>query len=139
MTILSSSCSLVIPIKKEKPKQEINNIHKVKLKNLPAEGEIIRRGRGVFIKTVCNTEVYSTSPGIVIYSGNDIKEYNWLVIVQREDGVMHVYGNLSEAKVSKKERIKKGTLIGFSGKDKYGTCGVIYEIRTAEGDPLIIE
>ncbi len=105
-------------------------------RDLPIDGQVIKRGRGIFIKADCNETVYSTSSGTVIYSGNDIREYGWLVIVQRDNGMMHVYGNLSKISVKKRDHVEIGSIIGFSGRNKEGICGVIYEVRTAEGDPI---
>lgn len=105
---------------------------------LPVDGRIISRGRGVFIESECGKEVISVSDGYVIYSGDDLKEYGWLVIIEGGDGLMYVYGNLLKGEVYKGENVKEGFVIGYVGENGKGRCGVIYEVRNREGDPLKI-
>ena len=135
MITLSYSCSLVIPVKQGTYRTfEERSISA----DLPLEGNIVREGRGVFIEAECGAEVFSVSDGSVIYSGDDIKRYGWLIIVESTDGLMYIYGNLKEGKVFKGETVKKGNILGYAGEDEDGRCGVIYEVRNREGDPLKI-
>ncbi len=135
MITLSYSCSLVIPVKQGTYRVPEDRDISV---DLPVEGNMVKKGRGVFIEAECGAEVFAVSDGNVIYSGDDIKRYGWLIIVESVDGLMYVYGNLKEGKVFKGEKVKRGNILGYAGEDEEGRCGVIYEVRNREGDPLKI-
>ncbi len=105
---------------------------------LPVRGRLEKTERGYFIHTSCGEFFRSVSEGRVLYSGDDIKNYYWVVMVESEEGLVYVYAKGESALVKRGERVKKGQPLGKVG--KYGeTCGILFEVRDTEGKPLNFE
>ena len=101
----------------------------------PAKGIVKESGRGFFIRTSCGDYVRAVEEGRVVYSGKDLGNYGWVVIVEQKDGLVSVYGKMERPWVRTGERVKVRQVIGKVGKDK-GVCGLYYELRDRKGDPV---
>ncbi|WP_457600720.1 murein hydrolase activator EnvC family protein [Hydrogenivirga sp.] len=103
--------------------------------HLPVKGAVYKSGRGVFIKTRCSGFVRAVQSGKVAYSGRDLGNYGWVVIVEQEDGFVSVYGKLGKPWVKSGERVRNRQVIGRVGRVK-DACGVYYELRNSTGEPV---
>ncbi len=124
----------------EKKMKEIKTPRKKKQRAVtypypPVKGTIIRKDRGIYIKTRCGAFVRAVEGGRVIYAGKDVNAYGWVVIVEQRDGFISVYGRLGKPWVSKGEQVKVRQVLGRVG--KYRTsCGLYYELRDKRGNPV---
>lgn len=87
----------------------------------PARGEILRAFKvdgndGIDIAVPEGTDVKAVEKGIVIYAGDGLKDFGNTVLVRHEDGLVTVYGHLSELKKKRGEKVRRGDVIGKSGK-----------------------
>jgi septal ring factor EnvC (AmiA/AmiB activator) len=87
----------------------------------PARGEILRAFKvdgndGIDIGVPEGTAVKAVEKGIVIYAGDGLKDFGNTVLVRHEDGLVTVYGHLSELKKKRGEKVRRGDVIGKSGK-----------------------
>ncbi len=89
LLILTASC-----VQKVERKEEVG---KPPVYYAPAKGSVEPRERGFFIRTGCGKFVRAVESGRVIYSGRSVESYGWIVIVSQRDGLVSVYGNMSEA------------------------------------------
>ncbi len=110
-------------------------IPKVKL---PVKGTVERAERGVFIKTSCNEFFRAVEDGKVIYSGNSLKQYDWVVMINQKDGFISVYAKAENSFVKKGEIVKKSQVLGKVGRSG-DSCGILYELRTEDGSPIRFE
>ena len=99
------------------------------------------RHLGIDIKTDCSVPIKSSEDGKVIYAGNSIKAYGNLVIIKHPNRYNTVYGHIGRIAVKDGQYVKKGDIIGFTGKLNNGNdCGVYFEIRknASPVDPLVL-
>ncbi len=84
---------------------------------------------GIDFKAKINTSIYSTGNGIIVFAGYK-KGYGRCIIIQHVLEHKTVYGHLNKILVENGQQIKKGELIGLSGKSGI-TSGphLHYEIR----------
>ncbi|MBK1866930.1 murein hydrolase activator EnvC family protein [Aestuariivirga sp. YIM B02566] len=87
----------------------------------PARGEILRAFKvdgndGINIAVPEGTNVKAVENGIVIYAGDGLKDFGNTVLVRHEGGLVTVYGHLSELKKKRGENVRRGDVIGKSGK-----------------------
>jgi murein DD-endopeptidase MepM/ murein hydrolase activator NlpD len=61
------------------------------------------------------TEVYATGDGSVIESGWNSGGFGNCIVIDHGYGFQTVYGHLSDIKVSRSQKVKRGDLIGISG------------------------
>ncbi|MCX8164039.1 MAG: M23 family metallopeptidase [Aquificaceae bacterium] len=104
----------------------------------PVKGRVSATDRGYYIHTPCGEFFRSVSDGKILYSGDDIKGYGWVVMVDGEDGLVYVYGRAESVLVKRGERVKRGQPLGRVGKTQDG-CGLLFELRNAEGKPVSFE
>lgn len=104
---------------------------------MPVKGQPSRSDRGFYIKTSCGEFFRSVSDGKVLYAGNDLKNYNWVVMVE-SDGFVYVYAKAGSSLVKKGERVAKGQTLGKVGQNPEG-CGILFEVRNTEGKPVDFE
>ncbi len=149
--IFLSSCGLVhiefrerTPQKKEKvyrqkePTREEGKASESLLVRLPVKGKPVKLKRGYFIETGCDEFFRSISQGRVLYAGDELKSYSWLVIIEQVDGYMAVYGKANRLFVKKGERRKREQVLGKVGREGE-RCGIFFDIRNKDGIPVSFE
>jgi murein DD-endopeptidase MepM/ murein hydrolase activator NlpD len=88
------------------------------------------RNDGINISVPEGTPIKAAENGVVIYSGSSLKELGNAVLVRHDDGTVTVYGNASELKVQRGQKIQRGQTIASSGMS--GTASqpqVHFEVR----------
>ncbi len=114
----------------------------------PVEGKVInhfvnnarKRHLGIDIKTECSIPIKAAEDGKVIFAGDSIKAYGNLIIIKHAKRFNTVYGHVGQIAVKEGQTVKKGDLIGFTGKlNGSDVCGVYFEIRknAIPVDPLV--
>jgi Membrane-bound metallopeptidase len=79
--------------------------------------------------------VQAVEPGQVIYSGNTLKAYNYIVLIKTPENLVDVYTYLGKVFVAKGDYVKKGAIIGEVGVDPIdNVCKLLYETRNTNGD-----
>lgn len=89
----------------------------------PLRGKILRSfgatakggGKGLEISAKENSEVKAAAAGQVIYSGDGVKGYGYLIIVQHQDDIYTVYGFNSRNLVNQGDFVSQGEKIALSG------------------------
>lgn len=71
---------------------------------------------GVDLKAHVGTKVMAAHDGSVVYAGNKISGYGWMIVLKDKSGIMSVYAHHQKILVKKGQRITKGQLIAYSGK-----------------------
>ncbi len=104
----------------------------------PADGKIIKgfvnnhsvRHLGIDIQTECDAPIKASEDGKVIYAGDSIKPYGNLIIIKHEKKMTTIYGHVGKILVKDKQWVKKGQVIGKTGKlNNSDVCGLYFEIR----------
>ncbi|MFN3265093.1 MAG: peptidoglycan DD-metalloendopeptidase family protein, partial [Aquificaceae bacterium] len=93
-----------MPQKREEPPK----LAEVLRVQAPVKGRAIRTQRGYFIATSCGEFFRSVGDGRVLYAGDDIKNYSWVVMVDGGDGLVYVYGYAESLLVKRGENVKRG-------------------------------
>jgi len=110
----------------------------------PVKGKVVKgfvnnakeRHLGIEIETDCLTPVRSAEDGRVMFADKIIKSYGNTVIVRHSNKFSTTYGHLEKMAVKSGKIVRKGEIIGYTGKiDDKGKCGVYFEIRK-DGKPL---
>ncbi|MFN3599617.1 MAG: murein hydrolase activator EnvC family protein [Aquificaceae bacterium] len=123
--------------KKEAPKPSQEKPASLRVP-MPVKGKTTPTERGYYITTSCNEFFRSVSDGRVLYAGDDIKNYRWIVMVESNEGLVYVYAMVDSLLVKRGEGVKRGQPLGKVGKNKE-TCGLLFEIRDQEGRPVSFE
>jgi hypothetical protein len=105
---------------------------------MPVKGTPIRTQRGYFIKSSCDEFFRAVKRGKVLYAGDDLKGYGWVVMVEQEDGYITVYTRAERVFVKKGESVKRGQVLGKVGKQGQD-CGIGFELRLKDGSPINFE
>ncbi|NPA17155.1 MAG: LysM peptidoglycan-binding domain-containing protein [Aquificae bacterium] len=104
----------------------------------PVNGKVIdpfvnntkKRHLGVDIKTDCNSPIKAAEDGEVIFAGDSIKAYGNLIVIRHAKRFTSVYGHVGKISVKEKQKVKKGEIIGYTGKlNGSEHCGIYFEIR----------
>lgn len=105
----------------------------------PARGRIISnygdalgasKNDGIDISVPRGTPIKAAENGIVIYAGDGLKRFGNTILVRHENGIVTVYGNASELKVTRGERVRRGQEIALSGMSGAAeTPRVHFEVR----------
>jgi len=87
----------------------------------PARGEILRGFKvdgndGIDIAMPEGTDIKAVEKGIVIYAGDGLTDFGNTVLMRHENGLVTVYGHLSELKGRRGQTVEAGDVIGKSGK-----------------------
>jgi murein DD-endopeptidase MepM/ murein hydrolase activator NlpD len=93
---------------------------------------------GIDIAVPEGTPVKAAENGVVIYAGDGLKEFGNTVLVRHDDGLVTVYGNASELKVQRGQKVKRGDQIAVSGMSGSATAPKLhFEVRknSAPVDP----
>jgi murein DD-endopeptidase MepM/ murein hydrolase activator NlpD len=90
----------------------------------PLMGEVIspfgsvgkgERNDGINIATPVGTPIHAAAAGTVTYSGNELKGYGNLVLIQHDDGYVTAYAHAESISVNRGDRVEKGQTIGLAG------------------------
>lgn len=73
------------------------------------------RNPGIDISVPEGTPVKSAENGVVIYSGAGLKDLGNTVLVRHDNGTVTVYGNASDLKVKRGDKVTRGQVIALSG------------------------
>lgn len=71
---------------------------------------------GIIIKSKEKDPFVAINDCVIMYVGNDIKFFNFVVIAMHSDGNTSVYTNISPI-VKKNQKVHKGDIIGYADKD----------------------
>lgn len=87
----------------------------------PARGKILRAFKvegndGIDIALPEGTDIKAVEKGIVIYAGDGLRDFGNAVLLRHENGLVTVYGHLSEMKRKRGAKVRRGDVIGRSGK-----------------------
>ncbi len=114
----------------------------------PANGRIVssfgsnvggRPNDGIDISVPRGTPVKAAENGVVIYSGEGLKELGKTVLVRHANGMVSVYGHLDSASVNRGDNVTRGQTIGASGMSGSAKQPQLhFEVRkdTAPVDPV---
>ena len=90
----------------------------------PARGQVItgfaktengKRNDGIDISMPTGTPVKAAENGVVIYSGDGLKEYGKTVLIRHDDGLVTVYAHADQLNVSRGDKVTRGQVIASSG------------------------
>jgi len=90
----------------------------------PARGQVItgfgksengKRNDGIDISLPAGTPVKAAENGVVIYSGDGLKEYGKTVLVRHDDGLVTVYAHANTLNVARGDKVVRGQVIASSG------------------------
>ena len=90
----------------------------------PARGQIItgyaqtengKRNDGIDISMPTGTPVKAAENGVVIYSGDGLKEYGKTVLIRHDDGLVTVYAHADQLNVNRGDKVARGQVIASSG------------------------
>ncbi|MDP3524791.1 MAG: peptidoglycan DD-metalloendopeptidase family protein [Hoeflea sp.] len=90
----------------------------------PARGQVItgfgktengKRNDGIDISLPAGTPVKAAENGVVIYSGDGLKEYGKTVLVRHDDGLVTVYAHANSLNVARGDKVVRGQVIASSG------------------------
>lgn len=90
----------------------------------PARGQVItgfaknedgKRNDGIDISMPTGTPVKAAENGVVIYSGDGLKEYGKTVLVRHDDGLVTVYAHANDLHVKRGDKVARGQVIASSG------------------------
>ncbi|GKT12333.1 MAG: lipoprotein NlpD [Thiomicrorhabdus sp.] len=70
--------------------------------------------------------VNAVAPGKVVYSGNGIINFGWMVVVKHDDGFMSVYAHNTSVLVKEGDRVKSGQFISTLGASGNATSPKLY-------------
>ena len=90
----------------------------------PARGQVItgygksedgKRNDGIDISMPNGTPVKAAENGVVIYSGDGLKEYGKTVLIRHDDGLVTVYAHADKLTVNRGDKVARGQVIANSG------------------------
>ena len=79
---------------------------------LPVKGKATPTDRGYYINTACGEYFRSVGEGRVLYAGNDIKNYGWVVMVEGDEGLVYVYAKAGSILVKRGGKGKEKPALG---------------------------
>ena len=91
----------------------------------PARGQIItgyaetndgKRNDGIDISVPMGSPIKAAENGVVIYSGDGLKEYGNTVLIRHDDGLVTVYAYADSLEVQRGDKVQRGQVIASSGK-----------------------
>lgn len=90
----------------------------------PLKGKIVekygekpgfRKNDGIDIEALENTPFYAADDGVVVYAGNQLEGYGWLILVRHSNNFVTAYAYGAEIFVAENDIVKKGQKIGSVG------------------------
>src|SRR5690606_41089346 len=70
---------------------------------------------GIDILVPAGTTVKAAENGVLIYSGDGLKEFGQTVLIRHDNGLVTVYGHNSEILVQRGQKVRRGEDIAKSG------------------------
>lgn len=105
----------------------------------PATGSLIARfgptgkgqvNQGVDISLPIGTDIAAAADGIVAYVGDGVNDYGGLILIRHGGGWATAYGHASALLVARGQAVKKGQIIGRSGRSGFAEQPKLhFEIR----------
>lgn len=80
-----------------------------------AKSEDGRRNDGIDISMPVGSAVKAAENGVVIYSGDGLKEYGNTVLIRHDNGLVTVYAHAQSLNVSRGDKVQRGQTIASSG------------------------
>lgn len=85
--------------------------------------------QGILLHAKLGDPIVAIDEGKVIYSGDGVKGYGNLILIQHNDNIISVYGNNYSNYVSEGQLIKKGELIASVGESTGNIPRLYFELR----------
>ncbi|MEJ1120617.1 M23 family metallopeptidase [Phyllobacterium sp. CCNWLW109] len=100
----------------------------------PVRGRVVanygKGSDGIDISVPEGTPIKAAESGVVIYSGDGLKEFGNTVLVRHDNGLVTVYGNASKLNVQRGQKVKRGEELGASGMTGNATTPKLhFEVR----------
>ncbi|MBZ9653605.1 peptidoglycan DD-metalloendopeptidase family protein [Phyllobacterium lublinensis] len=100
----------------------------------PVRGRVVanygKGSDGIDISVPEGTPIKAAENGVVIYSGDGLKEFGNTVLVRHDNGLVTVYGNASKLNVQRGQKVKRGEELGKSGMTGNATSPKLhFEVR----------
>jgi murein DD-endopeptidase MepM/ murein hydrolase activator NlpD len=94
------------------------------------------RHAGIDILAPAGAEVRAASPGLAEYTGNGMRGYGSVVILDHGEGITTLYGHLATIHVQSGEIVPAGAVIGTIGRSGNATTHHLhFEVRV-DGEPV---
>lgn len=127
-------------------KQEVAKVTPVNKKTVrksifiwPVTGKVIASfsssNKGIDIKQDLGRRVVAAKEGLVVYSGNGIKEYGNLVIIKHDHEYITAYAHNKRILVKEGDSVRAGQVISEVGSTGTSTSKLHFEVRK-NGEPL---
>jgi murein DD-endopeptidase MepM/ murein hydrolase activator NlpD len=94
---------------------------------------------GIEIEAPAGSPFKAAANGTVVYVGNQLPGYGWLVLIRHEDGIMSAYAYAQSVNVRERQSVTRGQVIGLIGTTGRATTPRLhFQIRqnTRPVDPL---
>lgn len=109
----------------------------------PTKGQVIgtygsgsdQVNKGINIAGFKGQPIVAAAGGKVVFSGNGGPGYGNLIILQHNNGMLSVYGNLATVRVKEGRKIRQGQQIATMGKNASDQIELHFEIRS-QGKPV---
>lgn len=100
----------------------------------PVRGRVVanygKGSDGIDISVPEGTPIKAAENGVVIYSGDGLKEFGNTVLVRHDNGLVTVYGNASKLSVQRGQKVKRGEELGATGMTGNATTPKLhFEVR----------
>jgi len=84
----------------------------------PLMGPVVKagEGRGLDILAPEGEAVHAAGDGIVLYAGDELQSFGELILIRHADGYVSAYAYLSAMTVARGATVKRGDIIGKSGR-----------------------
>ncbi len=101
----------------------------IKKLSWPVRGEVTFDNNGIDIIQQTDSSVRAAQNGVIIYSGNSLKELGTAILMRHESGLVTVYGYLRELKVDRGMRVRQGDVIAVGFNPPNGEERLHFEVR----------
>jgi murein DD-endopeptidase MepM/ murein hydrolase activator NlpD len=98
-----------------------------------------RDGRGIDIAAAVGEAVHAAADGEVIYASDELATFGKMIVIRHADDYVTTYAQLSDMAVAKGDAVKRGQIIGKSGKsDGAKRSELHFELRRGQTslDPI---
>lgn len=119
-----------------KPKAKPSQSDKVDRWLWPTKGRVISKfsnaeqgNKGVDIAGQRGQVIVSTAPGTVVYSGNALRGYGYLIIIKHNDDYLSAYAHNERLLVKEGQKVKAGQKIATMGSSGTNSVRLHFEIR----------
>ena len=97
------------------------------------------RNDGINISAKVGSAVKAVDHGMVVYSGDKLSGFGWILVIRHDNGLMSAYAHNEALLVKRGDQVRQGQVIARSGKSGNVTSGQLhFEIRQGSRpvDPL---